>query len=152
MSILASDDPYVAFTRRFFARWSPLYDWFAKPIGFAYSAAVRLAGAAPGRNPASTTPARHRPLASGASHRSRSGLAATADTAEWCWIHTNAVVRQPAASVSMIRPAVARSVSPRPPASAGATSPYSPASASASRCPAGTRSPRISRDSRSMPA
>jgi ubiquinone/menaquinone biosynthesis C-methylase UbiE len=50
VSILASDDPYVAFTRRFFARWSPLYDWFAKPIGFAYSAAVRLAGAAPGRN------------------------------------------------------------------------------------------------------
>lgn len=50
MSILASDDPYVAFTRRFFARWSPLYDWFAKPIGFAYSAAVRKAGARPGRN------------------------------------------------------------------------------------------------------
>jgi ubiquinone/menaquinone biosynthesis C-methylase UbiE len=50
MSLLASDDPYVAFTRRFFARWSPLYDLFAKPIGFAYNAAVRQAGAAPGRS------------------------------------------------------------------------------------------------------
>lgn len=50
MSVLASSDPYVSFTRRFFARWSPLYDLFAKPIGFAYSAAVRLAGAAPGRH------------------------------------------------------------------------------------------------------
>lgn len=48
MSTLASADPYVAFTRRFFARWSPLYDLFAKPIGFAYSAAVRRAGATPG--------------------------------------------------------------------------------------------------------
>jgi demethylmenaquinone methyltransferase/2-methoxy-6-polyprenyl-1,4-benzoquinol methylase len=44
-----STDPYVAFTRRFFARWSPLYDLFAKPIGFAYAAAVRRAGARPGR-------------------------------------------------------------------------------------------------------
>jgi len=42
-------DPYVAFTRRFFARWSPVYDLFAKPIGFAYGAAVRRAGARPGR-------------------------------------------------------------------------------------------------------
>jgi len=42
-------DPYVAFTRRFFARWSPVYDLFAKPIGFAYAAAVRRAGARPGR-------------------------------------------------------------------------------------------------------
>lgn len=44
-----SIDPYVAFTRRFFARWSPVYDLFAKPIGFAYDAAVRRAGARPGR-------------------------------------------------------------------------------------------------------
>lgn len=42
-------DPYVQFTRRFFARWSPLYDLFARPIGFAYRAAVRKAGARPGR-------------------------------------------------------------------------------------------------------
>ncbi|MFL6192771.1 MAG: class I SAM-dependent methyltransferase [Thermoanaerobaculia bacterium] len=47
--MLTSDDPYVAFTRGFFDRWSPLYDLFAKPIGFAYEAAVRKAGAAPGR-------------------------------------------------------------------------------------------------------
>lgn len=45
----ATADPYVAFTRRFFARWSPLYDLFAKPIGFAYDAAVKKAGARPGR-------------------------------------------------------------------------------------------------------
>jgi demethylmenaquinone methyltransferase/2-methoxy-6-polyprenyl-1,4-benzoquinol methylase len=50
VSALSSADPYVAFTRRFFARWSPLYDWFAKPIGFAYAAAVRKAGARPGRS------------------------------------------------------------------------------------------------------
>jgi demethylmenaquinone methyltransferase/2-methoxy-6-polyprenyl-1,4-benzoquinol methylase len=43
------EDPYVAFTRRFFGRWSPVYDLFAKPIGFAYEAAVRRAGARPGR-------------------------------------------------------------------------------------------------------
>lgn len=45
----ASADPYVAFTRRFFGRWSPVYDLFAKPIGFAYEAAVRRAGARPRR-------------------------------------------------------------------------------------------------------
>jgi demethylmenaquinone methyltransferase/2-methoxy-6-polyprenyl-1,4-benzoquinol methylase len=45
----AAADPYVAFTRRFFGRWSPVYDLFAKPIGFAYEAAVRRAGARPGR-------------------------------------------------------------------------------------------------------
>lgn len=45
----ATADPYVAFTRRFFGRWSPLYDLFAKPVGFAYEAAVRAAGARPGR-------------------------------------------------------------------------------------------------------
>jgi ubiquinone/menaquinone biosynthesis C-methylase UbiE len=50
MSVLATSDPYVAFTRRFFARWSPLYDWFAKPIGFAYGAAVRLSDARAGRS------------------------------------------------------------------------------------------------------
>ncbi len=42
-------DPYVAYLHRFFARWSPVYDLFAAPIGFAYRAAVRAAGAAPGR-------------------------------------------------------------------------------------------------------
>lgn len=46
---MSPPDAYVGFTRRFFARWSPLYDAFAAPIGFAYSAAARLAGAAPGR-------------------------------------------------------------------------------------------------------
>ncbi|MFL6202504.1 MAG: class I SAM-dependent methyltransferase, partial [Thermoanaerobaculia bacterium] len=46
---LSEADPYVAFTRRFFGRWSPVYDLFAKPIGFAYDAAVRRAGARPGR-------------------------------------------------------------------------------------------------------
>jgi ubiquinone/menaquinone biosynthesis C-methylase UbiE len=50
VSTLAPHDPYVAFTRRFFARWSPLYDLFAKPIGFAYGAAVRRSGARPGRS------------------------------------------------------------------------------------------------------
>jgi len=49
MNALSTSDPYVAFTRRFFARWSPVYDLFAKPIGFAYEAAVRKAGARPGR-------------------------------------------------------------------------------------------------------
>lgn len=49
MSTLSTADPYVAFTRRFFDRWSPLYDLFARPIGFAYAAAVRQAGARPGR-------------------------------------------------------------------------------------------------------
>jgi ubiquinone/menaquinone biosynthesis C-methylase UbiE len=47
---IGTADPYVAFTRRFFARWSPFYDLFAKPIGFAYAAAVRRAGAGPGRS------------------------------------------------------------------------------------------------------
>jgi ubiquinone/menaquinone biosynthesis C-methylase UbiE len=42
-------DPYVAYLHRFFAKWSPVYDLFAAPIGFAYRAAVRAAGAAPGR-------------------------------------------------------------------------------------------------------
>lgn len=45
----AAADPYVDYLHRFFARWSPLYDLFAKPIGFAYAAAARAAGAAPGR-------------------------------------------------------------------------------------------------------
>jgi ubiquinone/menaquinone biosynthesis C-methylase UbiE len=49
VNALSTADPYVAFTRRFFARWSPVYDLFAKPIGFAYEAAVRKAGARPGR-------------------------------------------------------------------------------------------------------
>ncbi|HKV08664.1 MAG TPA: methyltransferase domain-containing protein [Thermoanaerobaculia bacterium] len=49
MTALSTTDPYVAFTRRFFGRWSPVYDLFAKPIGFAYEAAVSRAGAAPGR-------------------------------------------------------------------------------------------------------
>lgn len=44
-----AQDPYVAYLHRFFAKWSPVYDLFAAPIGFAYRAAVRAAGAAPGR-------------------------------------------------------------------------------------------------------
>lgn len=43
-----TDDPYVAYLHRFFAKWSPVYDLFAAPIGFAYRAAVGAAGAAPG--------------------------------------------------------------------------------------------------------
>ena len=42
-------EAYVRYLRAFFDRWSPLYDAFAKPIAFAYRAAVRAAGAAPGR-------------------------------------------------------------------------------------------------------
>ena len=45
----AAADPYVAYLHGFFARWSPVYDLFAAPIGFAYRAAVRAAQAAPGR-------------------------------------------------------------------------------------------------------
>lgn len=47
---MTAADPYAAFTRRFFGRWSRLYDAFAKPIGFAYDAAVRRTGARPGRS------------------------------------------------------------------------------------------------------
>ena len=46
----AEADPYVAFTRRFFARWSPLYDLVARPIGSANAAAVRRAQARPGQS------------------------------------------------------------------------------------------------------
>ncbi|MBP7149618.1 MAG: class I SAM-dependent methyltransferase [Acidobacteria bacterium] len=46
---MSAPDTYTRFTHRFFDRWSPLYDLFAKPIGFAYGAAVRAAGARPGR-------------------------------------------------------------------------------------------------------
>jgi demethylmenaquinone methyltransferase/2-methoxy-6-polyprenyl-1,4-benzoquinol methylase len=42
-------DPYAEFTRRFFRSWNRAYDLFAAPIGYAYAAAVREAGAAPGR-------------------------------------------------------------------------------------------------------
>ncbi len=45
----AAADPYAAYLRAFFARWSSLYDLFAAPIGFVYRAAARQAGAAPGR-------------------------------------------------------------------------------------------------------
>lgn len=41
-------DAYTRYTRRFFARWSPLYDAFAAPIGFVYAAAARIA-CLPGR-------------------------------------------------------------------------------------------------------
>jgi len=44
-----ANDPYVAYLHRFFAKWSPVYDLFAAPIGFVYRAAVRAAGAAAGR-------------------------------------------------------------------------------------------------------
>ncbi|MGE0640609.1 MAG: class I SAM-dependent methyltransferase [Thermoanaerobaculia bacterium] len=43
-------DPYTRYLRSFFSRWSPLYDAFAAPIGFAYRAAVVTAGAAAGRS------------------------------------------------------------------------------------------------------
>ncbi|HEX4956484.1 MAG TPA: methyltransferase domain-containing protein [Thermoanaerobaculia bacterium] len=44
-----SRDPYAEYLHRFFARWGPVYDLFAAPIAFVYRAAVRWAGAAPGR-------------------------------------------------------------------------------------------------------
>jgi len=44
----ASVDPYIAFTRRFFRRWSPLYDLFALPIAGVYEAAARRAVPRPG--------------------------------------------------------------------------------------------------------
>jgi SAM-dependent methyltransferase len=45
----AAGDPYVAYTRTFFDRWSPLYGWFAGPVAPVYRAVARAAGAAPGR-------------------------------------------------------------------------------------------------------
>ncbi|MBZ0112609.1 MAG: methyltransferase domain-containing protein [Thermoanaerobaculia bacterium] len=41
-------DPYIDYTHRFFAKWSPFYDLFAWPISFAYTAAARQAVLAPG--------------------------------------------------------------------------------------------------------
>lgn len=35
-------DAYIAYTRRFFARWLTVYDLFALPVAFAYRAAARL--------------------------------------------------------------------------------------------------------------
>ena len=46
---MSETDGYVRFTRRFFSRWSRWYDLYAWPIGFAYTAAGRRAGAARGR-------------------------------------------------------------------------------------------------------
>jgi ubiquinone/menaquinone biosynthesis C-methylase UbiE len=46
---VTTKDTYAEFNRRFFEGWSPLYDLFARPIGFAYAAAVKAAGAGPGR-------------------------------------------------------------------------------------------------------
>ncbi len=43
------EDAYVAYIQHFFARWSRVYDLFARPIAFAYRAAARRAGAGPGR-------------------------------------------------------------------------------------------------------
>lgn len=43
------EDPYVSYIQHFFARWSRVYDLFARPIAFAYWAAARRAGAGPGR-------------------------------------------------------------------------------------------------------
>jgi ubiquinone/menaquinone biosynthesis C-methylase UbiE len=37
-------DTYVDYTQRFFARWLPVYDWFAWSIAPVYGAAVRCAG------------------------------------------------------------------------------------------------------------
>ena len=42
------EDAYIAYIRRFFGRWIGVYDLFARPIGFAYAAAARHAGCAPG--------------------------------------------------------------------------------------------------------
>lgn len=43
-----SSDPYVAYLRRFFGRWLPLYDAFAWPIAAVYRRAVRRAEVPPG--------------------------------------------------------------------------------------------------------
>ncbi len=42
-------DAYARYLHAFFDRWSPIYDLFARPIGFVYRATVKEAGAAPGR-------------------------------------------------------------------------------------------------------
>ena len=84
---------------------------------------VRIGG--PGRrSPEKATPARTAPLQSRASQASRSAgrASSTARTAPWCWIQTNAVVRQPEAMISMTSSAVAKST-PMPPACSGPARP-----------------------------
>lgn len=49
MSAAGPPDAYRRYLHDFFARWSPLYDAFAWPIAFVYSAGAREAGAGPGR-------------------------------------------------------------------------------------------------------
>ena len=41
-------DPYLGYTRAFFRRWAPFYDLFSRPVGWAYSSAVRRLDARPG--------------------------------------------------------------------------------------------------------
>ena len=41
-------DPYVRYIRRFFARWAPVYDWFAFSIGWFYRTTVRRIAPRPG--------------------------------------------------------------------------------------------------------
>jgi ubiquinone/menaquinone biosynthesis C-methylase UbiE len=41
-------DPYLGYTRAFFRRWAPFYDLFTRPVGWAYSAAVRRLDVRPG--------------------------------------------------------------------------------------------------------
>ncbi|MDX1384633.1 MAG: methyltransferase domain-containing protein [Thermoanaerobaculia bacterium] len=43
-----SSDPYISYIHRFFHRWLPVYDWFARSIFWAYGAAVRCIDPRPG--------------------------------------------------------------------------------------------------------
>ncbi len=43
-------DAYIAYTHRFFTRWVPVYDLFARSIFYAYRAAVRSLEPRPGRS------------------------------------------------------------------------------------------------------
>jgi len=38
------NDPYIEYTHRFFAKWLPVYDWFAGSIAHVYRRAARCAG------------------------------------------------------------------------------------------------------------
>lgn len=46
---MAHADSYIAYTHRFFDKWSPAYDLFALPIFYVYAAAARRTVPRPGR-------------------------------------------------------------------------------------------------------
>jgi ubiquinone/menaquinone biosynthesis C-methylase UbiE len=41
-------DPYLGYTRTFFRRWAPFYDFFARSVGWVYGAAIARLDARPG--------------------------------------------------------------------------------------------------------